>query len=136
MRRPLDRTTPVPQTPDALATLLVELGVSILKTVCQPEVLTVYRLAIAESDRAPEIARTLDSSGHEPNQKAITELVRKAQAEGLVEAGDPAVLAARYIAVVWGDLLIRLLMRVREAPTAREIEVRARTATETLMASR
>jgi hypothetical protein len=67
---------------------------------------------------------------------ALTELVRKAQAEGLVEAGDPAVLAARYIAVLWGDLLIRLLMRVREAPTAREIEVRARTATETLMALR
>ena len=136
MRRPLDTAPPVPQNREALAKLLVELGVSILKTVCQPEVLTVFRLAIAESDRAPEIARTLDSSGHEANQKALTELVRKAQAEGLVEAGDPAVLAARYIAVLWGDLLIRLLMRVREAPTAREIEVRARTATETLMALR
>jgi AcrR family transcriptional regulator len=133
MRRPLDTATPVPQTRDALAKLLVEFGVSILKTVCQPDVLTVFRLAIAESDRAPEIARTLDSSGHEANQNALTELVRKAQAEGLVEAGDPAVLAARYIAVLWEDLLIRLLMRLREAPTAREIEVRARTATETLM---
>ena len=60
MRRPLDATTPVPQTPDALATLLVELGVSILKTLCQLEVLTVYRLAIVESDHAPETARTLD----------------------------------------------------------------------------
>jgi len=70
MRQPLDTTTPVPQTRDALATLLVELGVSILKTVCHPEVLTVFRLAIAESDRAPEIARTLDSSGREANQKA------------------------------------------------------------------
>src|SRR5580704_8362933 len=56
MRRPLDTTTPVPQTRDALATLLVELGRSILKTVCHPDVLTVFRLAIAESDRAPEIA--------------------------------------------------------------------------------
>ena len=136
MRRPLDTATPVPQTRDALAKLLFELGVSILKTVCQPEVLTVFRLAIAESDRAPEIARTLDSSGHEANLKALTELVRKAQAEGLVEAGDPAVLATRYIAVLWGDLLIRLLMRLREAPTTREIGVRARTATETLMALR
>jgi hypothetical protein len=45
----------VPQTRDALAKLLVELGVSILKTLCQPEVLTVYRLAIAESDRAPRL---------------------------------------------------------------------------------
>jgi hypothetical protein len=99
-------------------------------------VLTVFRLAIAESDRAPEIARTLDSSGREANQKALTELLRKAQARGLVRAGDPAVLAVRYLAVLWGDLLIRLLMRVREAPTEREIEVRARAASETLMAFR
>jgi len=131
MRRPLDPTIPVPQTRDGLATLLVELGVSILKTVCHPEVLTVFRLAIAESDRAPEIARTLDSSGREANQKALTELLRKAQARGLVLAGDPAVLAVRYLDVLWGDLLIRLLMRVREAPKEREIEVRARAATET-----
>jgi AcrR family transcriptional regulator len=134
MRRPLDSTTPVPQTRDALATLLVELGTSILKTVCHPDVLTVFRLAIAESDRAPEIARTLHSSGREANEKALTELVRKAQALGLVPAGDPAVLAVRYLAVLWGDLLIRLLMRVRETPTKREIEIRARAATDTLMA--
>ena len=53
MRQPLDPTTPVPQTGDALAALLIEFGVSILKTVCHPEVLAVFRLAIAESDSAP-----------------------------------------------------------------------------------
>jgi AcrR family transcriptional regulator len=136
MRRPLDPTTPVPQSREALAALLVEFGVAILSTVCQPEVLTVFRLAIAESDRAPEIARTLHRNGREANQKALTELVRKAQSLGLVPAGDPGALAAGYISGLWGDLLIRLLMRLREAPTKREIEVRARAATETLMASR
>ena len=136
MRWPLDTTTPVPQTGDALAALLIEFGVSILKTVCHPEVLAVFRLAIAESDSAPEIARTLYKSGREANQKALTELLRKAQARGLVLAGDPAVLAVRYLAVLWGDLLIRLLMRLREAPTEREIEIRARAATETLIVSR
>jgi AcrR family transcriptional regulator len=134
MRRPLDTTAPAPQTRQALATLLVEFGVAILKTVCHPEVLTVFRLAIAESDRAPEIARALDGSGHEANQKALTELIRKAQARGLVVAGDPAPMAGRYLAVLWGDLMIRLLMRVREAPTEREIDARARAAAETLMA--
>jgi hypothetical protein len=113
--------------------LLVDLGVSILNTVCQPEVLTVFRLAIAESDRAPEIARTLDRNGHEANRKALTELVRKAQSLGFISAGDPGALADCYIVVLWG---IRLLMRVRQAPTKREIEVRARAATETLMALR
>jgi hypothetical protein len=67
MRRPLDTTTPVPQTGDALAALLIEFGVSILKTVCHPEVLAVFRLAIAES----EIARTLYKRGREANQKAL-----------------------------------------------------------------
>jgi AcrR family transcriptional regulator len=63
MRLPLDPAVPMPQTRSALEALLVELGVSILKTVCHPQVLTVFRLAIAESDRAPEIARALDNSG-------------------------------------------------------------------------
>lgn len=134
MRRPLDTTAPAPETPNALATLLVELGISILKTVCRPEVLTVYRLAIAECDRAPEVARTLDSRGREANHKALAELVGRAQARGLVGAGDPGALAARYLTVLLGDLMIRLLMRVREAPNKQEIEVRARAATETLMA--
>src|SRR5260370_13884870 len=51
IRRP-PRSTLFPYT--TLFRSLVELGVSILKTVCQPEVLTIFRLAIAESDRAPK----------------------------------------------------------------------------------
>jgi hypothetical protein len=43
-------------------------------------------------------------------------------------------MAARYLAVLWGDLMIRLLMRVCEAPTEREIDAGARAAAETLMA--
>jgi AcrR family transcriptional regulator len=136
MRRPLDTATLAPSTRDGLAALLLELGTSILKTVSHPDVLTVFRLAIAESDRAPAIGRTLDSSGRDANHKALTVLVGKAQAQGLIHAGDPATLAARYLAVLWGDLLIRLLMRVCKAPTEREILVRARAATETLIGDR
>jgi AcrR family transcriptional regulator len=136
MRRPLDTVSPIPQTRDALAKLLIEFGASILKTVCSPEVLTVYRLAIAESDRAPEIALALHHSGREVNLKTLAALLAKAQERSLVAAGDPAALAARYFAALWGDLLLSLLMRVREAPTEREIETRACSATETLLAWR
>jgi hypothetical protein len=119
-----------------LAKLLFDFGVSILKTVCQPEVLTVFRLAIAESDRAPEIALTLHQSGREANHKALVALLTKAQERRLVANDDPAALAARYFALLWGDLLLSLLMRVREAPTEQEIQTRARATTETLMAGR
>ncbi len=136
MRRPLDTTIPVPQTREALTTLLVEFGVSALQTMCHPDALTVFRLAIAESDRAPEVARTLDSSGREANLRALTELIRNAQAHRLIVGDDPAVLVARYFAVLAGDLLIRLLMRVRAVPTEREIVTRARAATEAVTADR
>ncbi len=135
MRRPLEGANPVPQTRDALAALLVEFGVSILQTICHPNALTVFRLAIAESDRVPEIGRTIEGSGREANQKVLIELIKKGQARRLIIAGDPAVLASHYIAVLGADLLIRLLMRVREAPTEREIEARARAATAILLPS-
>ena len=136
MRHSLDAAAPVPETREALTKLLVDFGVSILKTVCRPEVLTVFRLAIAESDRAPEIALTLHQSGREANQKALVALLTKAQERRLVANDDLAALAARYFALLWGDLLLSLLMRVREAPTEREIRTRARATTETLMARR
>ena len=136
MRRPLDIMTLVPQTREALTSLLVEFGVSALRTMCHQDALTVFRLAIAESDRAPEVARTLDSSGREANLRALTELIRSAQAHRLIVGDDPGVLVARYFSVLAGDLLIRLLMRVREAPTEREILNRARAATEAVMADR
>ena len=134
MRRPLDPEAAAPTTRQALAALLVELGASILRGACRPEVLTVYRLTIAESDRAPEIARALDNSGRQTNHRALAELLAKAQAAALIGDGEPTVLATRYFTVLWGDLLIRLLMRVREAPTEEEIMARAHAATETLVA--
>lgn len=136
MRRPMEGANPVPETRDALAALLVVFGVSILQTICHPNALTVFRLAIAESDRVPEIGRTLEGSGRDANQKVLIELIKKGQSRGLIISGDPAVLATHYIAVLGADLLIRLLMRVREAPTEREIEARARAATEILISPR
>ena len=58
MRLPLDPAIPAPQTRDTLATLLVEFGVSLLKTVCHPEVLTVFRLAIAVRSRPRDRSST------------------------------------------------------------------------------
>ncbi|HXW27066.1 MAG TPA: TetR/AcrR family transcriptional regulator C-terminal domain-containing protein, partial [Xanthobacteraceae bacterium] len=57
----------------------------------------------------------------------------KAQAQGLIGAGDPALMAADFLAILWGGLLIQLLLRVREAPNAEEIERRARAAARALL---
>jgi AcrR family transcriptional regulator len=130
MRRPLELAAPISGSREAVAVTLVELGTSILRVACHPDVLAVYRLAIAESDRAPAIARTLDSSGREANHAALAAWLARAQAQGLIGAGDPAGMAAHFLALLWGGLLIQLLLRVRDAPAPDEIESRARAATE------
>ena len=133
MRQPLELAAPVPNSRAAVAATLVELGTSILRGASHPDVLTVYRLAIAESDRAPEIARTLDRNGREANHVALAGWLAKAHAQGLIGAGDPAAMAAHFLATLWGSLLIQLLLRVREAPSAQEIESRAHAATQALL---
>jgi AcrR family transcriptional regulator len=133
MRQPLELSAPVPKSSAAVAATLVEFGRSILAVVSHPDVLTVHRLAIAESDRAPEIARTLDRNGREANHVALADWLAKTQAQGLMGAGDPAVMAAHFLALLWGGLLTQLLLRVRDAPSAEEIEARADAATRALL---
>jgi AcrR family transcriptional regulator len=131
--RLLGATMPVPSTRQVLAAALAEVGASILRTVCDAEVLMFMRLAIAESDRAPEIARILDSNGRAANHRALAGFLKQAQIQGLIGPGDPAAVAARFSAVLWGDLLVRLLLRVCDAPGAQEIEARALAATEAVL---
>jgi AcrR family transcriptional regulator len=132
MRQPLELA--VPRSRADVGVTLVALGTSILRVATGPNVLAVYRFAIAESDRAPEVARALDAGGRQANWRALAEWLAKVQAQGLIGAGDPAAITERFIALLWGDLLVRLLLRVRDAPTPAEIEARAQAATEVLLA--
>lgn len=134
MRQPLELAAPIPGSRQAVAATLVELGTTILRVACHPDVLAVHRLAIAESERAPAIARTLDSNGRAANHAALAGWLAKAQAHGLIGAGDPAGMAAHFLALLWGGLLIQLLLGVRDAPAPDEIEARARAATEATLA--
>src|SRR5215475_4604272 len=100
MRQPLELAPPLPNSKETVAATLVELGTSILHVACHPDVLAVHRLAIAESDRAPAIARTLDSSGREANHVALAAWLAKAQAQSLIGAGDPAAMTTQFLAVL------------------------------------
>jgi AcrR family transcriptional regulator len=132
MRLPLE--LPAAGDRKVLAAMLNVFGITILREVCDPKVLAVYRLAIAESDRSPEIARMLDKAGREANHAALVELLRAAQANGLFGPVEPTTMAAQFFALVWGGLLVRLLLRVSNVPKPAELEQRVRAATEALLA--
>jgi hypothetical protein len=100
----------------------------LLREITDPTVITVFRLAIADAVRAPEVAQALDSIGREASRTALRQIMVQAQASGLLE-GRPAELAERFSGLLWGNLLVSLLLGVAERPGSREVAARARDAT-------
>jgi AcrR family transcriptional regulator len=130
MRLPLE--LPAASDRKTVAATLAAFGAALLRGVCDPSVLAVYRLAIAESERSPEIARVLDRAGRAANQAALTEFLAKAKERGLID-GDPAKMTSYFVGLLWRDLLVRLLLQVTDPPTIEDVDHRAREAAEMLL---
>ena len=117
---PCDRTT--------LARALESFGARLLREVSDPTVIAVFRLAIAEAVRAPEVARALDTIGGETSRAALREIMPRARSAGLV-GGNPALMAEHFAGLLWRNLMLGLLLGVAERPTPQEMARRARDAT-------
>jgi len=126
MRLPLE--LPPARDRAALAATLTAFGTALLRGVCDPAVRAVYWLAISESDNAPEVASLLDKVGRGANRTALAQTLAQAQACGLIGAGEPATMAVDFFALLWGDLLLQLLLRVADPPTPPAMERKAREA--------
>jgi AcrR family transcriptional regulator len=119
--------------PEGLAATLRLLGRGILTGVTDDDVMAVYRLAIAESLRSPDVAATLDRVGRGETRKAVAALIAQAQALDLVVAGDAGEMADEFCSLLFSDLLIRLVLRVARKPAPKEIARRSEIATELLL---
>ena len=119
---------PVPRDRETLAQVLTSFGSQLLREITDPAVITVFRLAIADAVRAPEVAQALDAIGREASRAALRQLMTQAQASGLLD-GRPAELAEQFSGLLWGNLLVSLLLGVADRPGPRAIAARARDAT-------
>jgi hypothetical protein len=119
---------PVPHNRESLAQVLASLGTQIVRETTDPTVIAVFRLAIAEAVRAPEVARMLDSIGREASRAALRQIMSGARECGLLD-GHPAELAEQFGGLLWGNLLVSLMLGVVKRPHTRELAARARDAT-------
>jgi AcrR family transcriptional regulator len=119
---------PVPHDRETLAHVLASFGTQLAREITDPTVIAVFRLAIAEAVRAPEVAQALDSIGRETSRAALRQIMARAQASGLLN-GRPAELAEQFGGLLWGNLMVSLLLGVAERPNSREAAARARDAT-------
>ena len=131
MRLPAD--WPAPRDGQELEAGLVKFGTVLLQEVTDPDVIAVYRLAVSEADRSPEVARALDSYGQQASCNALKEILQGAQAAGLLMSADPDRMVARFMALLLEDSVMSLALGLVKRPDPNEIRRRAREAAEAFL---
>jgi AcrR family transcriptional regulator len=132
MRSPLA----LPQVADrhALEKTLVSFGTALVREASDPAVTALFRLAVIEAERSPEVARALDEGGRKTTRNALVTFLERAAAQGLIGDADPETVAAQFLALLWRDLQMSLVMRLAEAPAPAAIEQRAQAAASAVLA--
>jgi AcrR family transcriptional regulator len=125
---------PVAGSRETFAATLAAFGLAMLNGACDRTVLALYRFAAVEAETIPDIARMLDALGRDAGRAALGRALARAQAGGFIRAGDPAVQAGDFAALLWGDLLLRLVMRLADPPPPAALERRSHDATEKFLA--
>ena len=95
---------------ETLAKVLTAFGTRLLTETSDPVVVAVFRLAISESVRAPEIAQALESIARKTTRDALRDIMANAKSAGLVR-GDPARMTEQFLGLLWGDLMTGLLLQ-------------------------
>src|SRR5215468_2558262 len=117
---------------ETLVRTLVAFGTQLLRETSDPAVDGVFRLAIAEAVRAPEVGRAHSEIGIAASRNALREIMRGARSAGLL-GGEPVEMAEHFFGLLWGNRMLGLLLGLAERPDAREISRRAEAATNALL---
>jgi AcrR family transcriptional regulator len=115
---------PEPRDAGSLHGALAALGTRLLEELSDPSVVAVFRLAIAEAVRAPEVARAVDAIGGEATRGALRDFMTRARAARILD-DDPDKMAGDFAGLLWGNLMIGLLLGIAPRPTPRELKRRA-----------
>ena len=90
---------------------------------------TMFRLAISETDRQAEMAHVLDENGRGAHRRALIAFLGQMNRKDLLGEADPETVASQFLALLFGDTLLRVVLRAIEPPSPRECRRRAQAAT-------
>jgi TetR/AcrR family transcriptional repressor of mexJK operon len=110
-----------------LRAALCAIAERMIRFLLRPRTLAIYRIAIAESARFPELGRAFYASGPRRFRERLAAWIRAQQAAGLVRAADAETAAGHFSALLRCDLFLRatLTLGVPEDASAVERDVSA-----------
>jgi AcrR family transcriptional regulator len=112
---------------ESLERVLVAFGEQQLGELCRPNVIAMFRLAIAEAERTPEIAQALDGIAREASRARVRVLLEDGRAKSLL-VSDVDEMSDVFRSLLFGDVMIAWLLGTKHAPNSRELKLRAQRA--------
>ena len=119
---------------DVVATLR-KLARRIIQLVLSEEILTIHRLAAAESQRFPELGQALYAIGPGKGAAKIAAYLEGEMAAGRLRKADPLVAARQLMALCLSDIYRRRLWNVGPPPTDAEMDKQSGEAVDTFLAA-
>lgn len=113
---------------------LLGIARSMVAFVTSPFAQAMFRVAVAESARFPELGRTFYESGPQLGAARLAQLLSMAHARGQLCVDDAELAAHQFAELCRAELFYKVLFGIRPAPGEAEIERIARAAVATFMA--
>lgn len=107
---------------DCVETSLVEIARSFARFSVSPFALGMYRVAVAESQRIPEVGRAFYEAGPQLGTARLANFLRAACAKGLLVVEDADLAACQFTALCRADLFPKVLFGILEQPGDSEID--------------
>ena len=112
---------------DPLATLN-RYAARLLSQMLQPEKLALFRIAVAEGARVPEVGAIYSDATREHGVMLGRKLAARMVDAGLVQIDEPEAFGHAFMGLLQGELFTRALLGVIPPPSQAEIEAHARNA--------
>ncbi len=126
MRAGLERCLENP--PRDVEQALQAMGEKVIAVFLSRQIASLYREAIAEAARLPEIGRMVFDRGTAAIQQAVASHLARWDESGALRIEDPRSAAIAFVALCHGDLVTRLRLGVLEEPVGEQIRETVRRA--------
>lgn len=123
---------PLPEAGD-VPTVLTDLGLILMETLFQPEIVALHRLVAGEAARFPELGRLLFDVGPKRGQERIGAWLSVQMARGLLRPADPIMAAQHFAALCQSGRFQGHLIGALPAPNARERQAEVALAVEAFL---
>jgi len=112
-----------------LETVLRRFAEQLLDLLMRPRTVAVFRIAVSEAQRFPDLAQSFNALGPGPARLWLADVLARAQRQGEIRHADPTALTDQFFGLIRGNLYFDLVLGLRTPPDREELAGIAHAAT-------